>query len=171
MFLPGVTPSSAGKCLVVPRSPVGAVAVPTTVSPGAQTQASSSLPCSQAGRSLRSTPASCADAEAAAVVLYQKGAIPPALTLAAGWNCGGTVPCQPVLQQRCHTERPRPCGAEPAPGHSTAPSALGWLPWAAGRGQQGLLSGAGSPGTLLPPRRPACCATAGPPASPGRPHA
>lgn len=56
---------------------MGAVAVPTTVSRGAQTQTSSSFPCSQAGHSLRSAPASCADAEAAAVVLYQKGVIPP----------------------------------------------------------------------------------------------
>lgn len=55
---------------------MGAVAVPTTVSPGAQTQTSSSFPCSQAGSSLRSTPASSADAEAAAAVLYQKGVIP-----------------------------------------------------------------------------------------------
>lgn len=55
---------------------MGAVAVPSTVSPGAQTQTSSSFPCSQAGYSLRSAPASSADAEAAAAVLYQKGVIP-----------------------------------------------------------------------------------------------
>lgn len=113
---------------------MGAVAVPTTVSPGAQTQASLSFPCSQARRFLRSAPASCADAEAAAVVLCQKGVIPPPPATLHGVNCGDTVPChhQPLLHQWCHMEQPCPCGLRGLTGDSVSLSSLG-SQWVGGR--------------------------------------
>lgn len=71
---------------------------------------SSSSPLSQAGRSLRTAPAGCADTEAAAAVLYQKGVSSPSapqlpMCPCDGQPCSDAVPCcrLPLSQQRCCT--------------------------------------------------------------------